>query len=230
MLRRRDSGHVSPRSMSASSFGGSRSLSLVINQQPFRASTAETQETESPQSETPAIPPRPTPPSRPLPSIYTSPLEEHAPSPSRPSDTVPRSTPQFSQFPQIPQIPQFPRFPQIPVHPSTPIQPIQPSPGGFVGGFTEGSPSQHGPSRDHHNTADYTYLFDQMPSFRSDSGPPHYKSVNVTGGIHAKVWPTYNDISQEFDEKLLKKCNSDLDVLLIFVSLVVGGDHQFPSD
>ena len=225
MLRRRDSasadpGDVPPRPTSASSFGGSPSLSLVINQRPFRASTAETQETESSQSEIPTIPPRPPPPSRPLPSIYTSPLEEQSPPPSRLPDTVPISTPQFSQFPQLPQ---------IPVHPSTPTQPIQPS-DDFVGGFRVGSPFQHEPNRDHRNTADHTHLSDQTPSFPLNSGPPHSKSVNVTGGIHTKVWPTYNKISQDFDEKLLKKCNSDLDVLLIFVSLVIRGDHHLLSD
>jgi len=85
-------------------------------------------------------------------------------------------------------------------------------------------PSPHyGPGRDYHNhnTADYTYRFDTMASFRSNSGPPHYESADISGGIHANVWPTYNKISQEFDEKRLAKWNADLDVLLIFVSLTI---------
>ena len=219
MLRRRDSTSASPS-------GGSPSLNLVINQRPFLASTAETEETESPQSETPALPPRPTPPSRPLPSIYVSPLEEHPHFPSRPPDTVPRSTPQSPQFPQVPQIL---RFPQIPVYPS-PIQPIQPSPGGFVGRLPVGSPSQHGPSREHHKTADYTYRSGTPPSFRPDSGPSRYESTNVTRDIHAKIWPTYNRLSQECDEKILARWDCDFNTLLILVSLIVRGDHQFPSD
>ena len=276
MLRRRDStsvasDHVSPRSMDPSPSGGSPSLSLVINQRPFRASTAETEEIESPQSETPAIPPRPTPPSHPLPSIYVSPLEEHPPFPSRPPDTVPRSTSQSPQFPQVPQ---------IPVHPSTPIQPIQPAgdfvggfrvgspsrlpprpaafsrlpsgpllpsstmpiptmpflqipgrppptPGGFIGEFQAGPPHQHGAGRDRsdsrHNTTGHTNWFNIMPFFRSDSGPSHHKSADVTGGVHARVWPTYNKKSQEFDEKMLARWNYDLDTLLIFVSLLHHG-------
>jgi len=101
----------------------------------------------------------------------------------------------------------------------------QPVPGGGIGGFAF-SPSHHGPSRGdpHHNTGDYAYRFDTVPSLRSNSDPPHYGAEDVTGGIHARVWPTYNKISQDFDEKRLEKWNSDLDVLLIFVS---GGNHEF---
>ena len=245
MLPRRNSTNVTsapalpPRTIG--SFGDKRPLSLVTNQQPFRADTTETQETESPQSETspqptPPIPPRPAA-FPPLPSgvgglrrkttrlntydTYTSALEEHVPPPSQSPNFI-------MSMPSTPsqQVPGRP--------PPTPVRPRQHAPGGGVGGFAGGSPSQQGPSHDnpnpHHNTADYTYRFDTLPSFRSDSGPPQYESANVTGGVHAKVWPTYNKISQEFDEKLLEKWNSDLDVLLIFVSLVVGGDHQFPSD
>jgi hypothetical protein len=39
------------------------------------------------------------------------------------------------------------------------------------------------------------------------------------------VWPTYNKLSKEFDEKNLEKWNSDLDVLLIFVSLASKRAH-----
>jgi len=85
------------------------------------------------------------------------------------------------------------------------------------------TPFYHDPSRNdpHQNTAAYRSY--TMASARSDSsGPPQYESAAITGGIHAKVWPTYNRISKESDEKMLEKWNSDLDVLLIFVSLVFG--------
>ena len=232
MLHRRSSTNVTPDQTSprptSSSFSSRRPLSVATNQQAFRAHTAEV-ETESPKSEispqaTPPIPPRPV--SFPLlpPGFgglrrqstrqnthdsYASALEEYDPVTSRP--------------PSIPPIPS-PPFPQIPGHPppTPPRHRQQPAPGGGIGGFAFSS-SQRGPSRgdSHHNTADYTYRFDTLSS--SDSDPPHYESEDVTGGIHAKVWPTYNKISKEFDEKRLDKWNSDLDVLLIFVSLMVGG-------
>ncbi|KAF9653873.1 hypothetical protein BDM02DRAFT_3086272, partial [Thelephora ganbajun] len=56
-----------------------------------------------------------------------------------------------------------------------------------------------------------------MPPPREDPAPPHYESADISGGIHANVWPTYNKISHEFDDKRLAKWNTDLDVLLIFV-------------
>ena len=112
--------------------------------------------------------------------------------------------------------------------PPTPTRLRQFGPGGGVGGFTPVSP-RRGSSRDY-STADYTYRFDTMPSPRTDSGPPHYESANISGGIHANVWPTYNKISEEFDEKRLAKWNADLDVLLIFVSLTSRPCHWFRSD
>jgi len=66
---------------------------------------------------------------------------------------------------------------------------------------------------------------------RPDPGPAHYEPAGISEGIHAGVWPTYNKVSQEFDEKRLKQWNDDLDVLLIFVSLVVRtSDHRSRSD
>ena len=53
-----------------------------------------------------------------------------------------------------------------------------------------------------------------------ESGPAHRETAGVSEGIHAGVWPTYNKVSQEFDEKGLKQWNDDLDVLLIFVSVL----------
>ena len=66
-----------------------------------------------------------------------------------------------------------------------------------------------------------------IPKFttHSDSSSPPYETTGISEGVHAGVWATYNKVSQEFDEKRLKKWNDDLDVLLIFVSLVVNGDR-----
>ena len=124
-----------------------------------------------------------------------------------------------SQSPSMP-IPALRRFPQPP-----PLTPVQQAPGGGVGGFTPTSP-YHGPSRDYLH---YPHRVDTMPSPRPDSGPPYYESADISGGIHAEVWPTYNKISQEFDEKRLEKWNKDLDVLLLFVSLMVGARHSLRS-
>ena len=60
-----------------------------------------------------------------------------------------------------------------------------------------------------------------------ESGPAHHKTTGVLESIHAGVWPTYNKASQEFDEKKLKQWNDDLDVLLIFVSFLVGAEIRF---
>ena len=59
------------------------------------------------------------------------------------------------------------------------------------------------------------------PPSRPDSGSAYYEPAGISEGIHAGVWPTYNKVSQEFDEKRLKQWHDDLDVLLIFVSLLV---------
>ena len=59
----------------------------------------------------------------------------------------------------------------------------------------------------------------------SDSDPPRCGFADMSGGVHAKVWPTYNKISREFDATRLAKWNTDLDALLVFVSLMVGTDH-----
>ena len=224
MLPRRNSTNpttdrVSPRPGSGST-GGRRPLSLIATQQVFRASAAFTVETESPISE--ASPQESLPPPRPasfsrLPpansglrrqsvrrnshETFRSALED-VPSgpPSMPTATLP-----------VPQISEPP--------PPTQAQPQQLTPEGGVGGFASTAPPYRGHS--HHSTANYDYRFHTIPSPRSDSDPPHYESADLSGGVHANVWPTYNKISREFDERRLAKWNTDLDVLLIFVSTVV---------
>ena len=59
-----------------------------------------------------------------------------------------------------------------------------------------------------------------IPSNRSDSRPPDRDFVDISGGTHANVWPTYNKLSKEVDEKISSKWNEDLGMLLVFVSLV----------
>lgn len=65
-----------------------------------------------------------------------------------------------------------------------------------------------------------------LGDLHKDSGPLHSNPADIFGDIHADVWPTYNKISQELDKKKLSKWNADLEVLLIFVSLVLGSDLQ----
>ena len=88
------------------------------------------------------------------------------------------------------------------------------------------SPSQHGSN---HRYSNQPAAECHCPC-RSVAEPPRPEPdlpddelADISGGVHAKVWPTYNKISQEFDEKKLNKWNEDLDVLLIFVSPVLGG-------
>ena len=90
-------------------------------------------------------------------------------------------------------------------HPPTSVRPLQHAPGGGAGGFASIPPPPH-------NTADYAYRFYSPPAYNEPAG--------ISEGIHVRLWPTYNKVSQEFDEKRLKLWNEDLDVLLIFVSLV----------
>ena len=107
--------------------------------------------------------------------------------------------------------------------PTFPIRSRQFAPGGGAGGFT--IPSPHHESSREDNIADYTHRFDPKFTTHSDSSLPPYETTGISEGVHAGIWATYNKVSQEFDEKRLKKWNDDLDVLLIFVSLVVKGDR-----
>ena len=227
MLPRRNSTNITPihaPPRPGGSVGGRKPLSLATNQQAFRASTTMTVETESPvsemspQEEFPPMPPRPTSLS-PLPPGNSGLRRQ-----STRRNTYEAFLPTLEERipPQPPSMPMviMPQISELP--PPTPTRPRQPAPGGGVGGFSQASPYP-GSSGDYsrRDTRSYPDRFDVMPSPRSDYGPPHYESADISGGIHAKVWPTYNKISQEFDEKRLDKWNKDLDVLLIFVSLMV---------
>ena len=208
---------VPPPPISGSS--GGEPPSVATNQQSLRAD-AGTLETGLPQFETssgaipPLLPPRSTPPLHPPRSV---------PGPIQPSagqntnDThIPLSegsTPTSSQSPGTAYQPS-PIFPRVPGQPpSNPTQHQQPAPGDGVGGFAMFSSNV---------AADYAYRFDTIPSPRSDSDPPHYESKNIIGGVHEKVWPIYNYISEEYDRKMLRKWNSDLDSLPTFVSTALG--------
>ena len=229
MLPRRNSanvtpGHIPPRP-TRGSVDGRRPLSLITTQQTFRASMALTAETESPESEISPQDFPPVPPPRPIPSSHAAPSDSELRRQSTRGDTNETFRSALEEHdpsrpPRIP-IPTISEFSELP--PTTPTRLRQLASGGGVGGFTPVSP-RRGSSRDY-STVDYTYRFDTMPSPRTDSGPPHYESANISGGIHANVWPAYNRISQEFDEKRLEKWNTDLDVLLIFVSLTVGAGY-----
>ena len=208
MLPHRRSGNVTqsyipPRPRTSGSVGSRRQPSLVNNQQPFCASAAQTVEIELPVPET-----SPQEIFLTLPGIDGSrqkPIQQDTCMPIRPALEISESLP------------------------STPTRPQQASPCDSVGGSTSIPLLHHtsSPISPSHSTADYTYRFDTIPPPRSDSGPAHYESTGVSEGIHAGVWPTYNKVSQEFDEKRLKQWNDDLDVLLIFVSLCGRGVNWF---
>ena len=192
--------------------GGGLPLTLVTHQKPFRAATSQSVETPPPQSKTfprdtqdasmpprpplfPQLPPRDSDPRRP--SVRTNTDETLSPasestSQSQPPNIIPTSHP-------------------------------PPTTGEDVGESATPPPSRHwsGYEYSHQYTADYSYRFDAIPSPPSDSGPSHYEPADISGGTHAHVWPVYNQISQKFDKQLFSKWNSDLDVLLIFVSLIL---------
>ena len=214
------------------SVSGRKPLNLVINQRPFRSFTARTVETESPESEAfspdtpPPMPPRPPPSSQRIPgnsgsrrqstqrTVYeTSSPPLDYPSQSRPPIVMPMPTPGPAESL---------------THPPAPARPRPHFPGGSVGGFAVGFPPTHGQSRGGPRpcTPNYACRFGTTSS-RSQSGLPRHEPTDISGGIHADVWPTYNKISQEFDEKILSKWNTDLDVLLIFVSPVPGYSRKF---
>ena len=211
------------------SFSARRPPSLVTHQQSFHALTAQTIETESFVSETEPqeifpVPPQPAPfpPSSPGNSgpgrrnsrhdtqetLWSSVFEEPISQQQLPS-VMPMPIPSASQSPKISISPVRSRRP---TH--------------SVGGFAPSPSLHHESSSDYfrHSTTDYAHRFD--PRFNTNPILPHHQTVGLSEGAHAGVWATYNKISQEFDEKRLKKWNEDLDVLLIFVSLEVMGNQS----
>ena len=217
-------------------FSGRRPLSLFTRQKLPRPSMAQTVETESPQSDsfpqgtstTPPIPPRPSSHFPQLPPGNNGLRRQSTRRNTYESFSSAPEIPLQSQPPNIIPMP-APLLPQNSTHPPpTPIVFHPPAPGEGVGGFAATFSPRRGSSREylHQYTADYPRRFD-MPSPRSDwAGSPHYESADISGGIHADVWPTYNKISQEFDEKNLAKWNTDLDVLLLFVSHLSRSDRR----
>jgi hypothetical protein len=179
-----------------------RPPNLVTHQQPFRAPTDKTAETESFVSETSPREILPIPPlsSPPLPpdndgprrrqtrhdtseTLYSPSFEERVP--PQPPNAMPMSTPWHLQTPEPP---------------ASPMQSRKPTP---VGGFAS------------------------IPKFTThpDSNSPPYETAGISEGVRVGIWSAYNRVSEEFDEKRLTKWSEDLDVLLIFVSLIVKGDR-----
>ena len=206
MLPRRTSADLipgrTPSQQISGTVRGRRPLSMVTTQQIFHASPAETVDIEY--------------------EPETSPSEPH-PLP-RPAPDESKHRPQLTQraahdtktFPSTLEEPPYMPFPTVPViqisQPPSPTPTTRPrlAPGDDMDGLPH-RPTSRGSSA-------YNYRFDAVPPSPSDAGPPEW-TANICDGIHADVWPTYNKISQEYDEKRLAKWSTDLDVLLIFVRL-----------
>ena len=120
---------------------------------------------------------------------------------------------------------QLPNIISMPCPYPTPIRSRTLAPGEDVGGYATDPLSRHWPGHEYsyEYTPGYSYRPGAAPSPPSDSDPSHYKPADISGGPHARVRPIYNKISEKFDKKLSTKWNDDLDMLLIFVSLTMGG-------
>jgi len=195
----------SPSPLTSSPVIGRRSLNLVAHQQPFRASTSQTVETDTFVSETtprdifPA-PSRPVSPLR-LPPGNSGPRRQQSLHDTQETLWSPPLEERVS-----PEPPNF--FPTSPVSQTSeprasPTRSRRPA----LGGGTGRSASI------------------QKSATRSDPNPPPYETAGTSEGMHAGFWPTYNKASREYDEKRLGKWDRDLDILLVFVSLVVMGDR-----
>jgi len=191
----------SPSPLTSGSVRGRRSLNLVTHHQPFCASAAQTVETETFVSETS---PR---------DILPVPFRSASPLRLPPGNIGPRrqqtrhdtqgtlcSTPIEEHVP-----PQSPN-----VIPTSPV--------------SQTSKSRASPTRSHRHSGAGRSASTPKSATRSDSSSPPYETARTFEGMYAGFWPIYNKVSQEFDEKRLGKWDRDLDVLLIFVSLVVMGD------
>ena len=188
---------------------------MITHQEPFYAATAQTVEIEPSQSkpfpqgiqDAPIL----LPPSRFLQSprsseprrqsVRTGTDETLSPASGSPSQFQPPNT----------------------ISPPAPTSPRKPAPGKDVDELSKTPPLRHWSGHEylHQHTADsYSYRFD---TYSSDSGPSNYTSADISGGVHAQVWPIYHSVSQEFDQKLFSRWNDDLDLLLIFVSHLLNG-------
>jgi len=191
--------------LASGSVSGRRPLNLVTNRQPFRASTAQNTETESfvssPREILPTSPrPASFPPSPPGSSGHRRQLPRHDTQETLWSPTFEeRASPEPPSFKPMPTPPVL-ETPELLV---SPTRSPQPAPGGGVG----------------------EYASTPKPATHLDSSPPSYETAGTSEGMHAGFWPTYNKVSQAFDQKRLNKWNGDLDILLIFVSLMVKGYH-----
>ena len=209
--------YTAPR-LTNSYVGGRPPLTLVAHQEPFCAAAAQTVETDPSQHKTFPQDTQDAPmPLRPSSSpLLPSPRKGGARRRSVRTDTDETLSP-TSESPLQFQSPNA-------ISPTTPILLQRPAPGEDVDESTKPPPARHwsGHEYSHQHTANsYSCRFDAAPS--SDSGPSHYTSADVSGGVHAHVWPIYNGVSQKFDEKVSSRWNDDLDLLLIFVSLPPDG-------
>ena len=195
--------------------GGNKPLTLVTHQDPFRVVAAQTVETELPQ---PGKIPRGT---------QDAPMPPLNGGPRRPPDRADTGKTLISGSESPSQL-----QPQniIPMpHPSpTSIRFRTPGSDEDVDKPAAVPTSRHwsGHANSDQYAADYSYRSDTVPSLPPDSGPSHYKPTDISGGTHAQVWPIYNKASRKLVEKLSDRWNDDLDVLLIFVSLILGGGPQ----
>ena len=187
----------SPFSVSFTMFRLEDSANITASPQPFGEPSSRRRplsETEFPRSETSPASPQAIPPLPPR--TPASPLPPPRPTvfPPLPPLLPPRPTAFPHPFPGV----SGPRRQSTRQNTYDSYAPEGSAPGGGVGGFRRLLPF----------------------NLRSYSNPPQYESGDITGGVHAGVWPIYNEKSQKYDDEMSKKWISELDNLLIFVSIV----------
>ena len=212
-----------PPRLTNSYVGGRPPLTLVTHQESFRAAPAQTVETEPSQlgtfpqnTQDAAMPLRP--PASPL-----SPRSSRRQSIR--TDTDETLSP-VSESPSQFQLPNIISSPTI-------LPSRKPTLGEDIDEFARPPPIRHwsGHEYSHQHAADsYPYQFGTAPSSPERSGPSHYTSADVSGGVYAHVWPVYNRISKRSDNELLSRWYEDLDQLLIFVSLLLDGSPWICRD
>ena len=182
---------------------GRRSLNLVARRQPFRASTAQTVEIEPFASETE--------------------LRDILPVPSRPASPL-----QLPPGNIGPRRQQTRRDTQGTLCSTLIEEHVPPQPPNIIttSPVSQTSKPRTSPTRPRRRGGAGRSASTPKSATRSDSSSPPYEAASPFEGMHAGLWPIYNKVSQEFDEKRLGKWDRDLDTLLIFVSLVpVMGDR-----